>query len=269
MSFTTRLIRSLLLCALFCASSLVSFTHALGAKFNSPAPGATLPPGQFTVSWEDAGGTPGLSNLTTYNLALWVGGNTASNSKPIITSLGTPDASVQSLSLVVDVPTDIAQSIQNGFYLCMTSNTSTGNQVINYSNRFTLINLNGTTDQQYVAGAASTVGDANVPSAYYNNTIATPPPPSTTTTSSTTTTPTASETPSSGSSSSDDQGYTIGGGALVGLLVGTLSAIILLLVLLTLGLIWWRRRRRARREQEKEEEQTDAEIWAGDRIAGS
>jgi hypothetical protein len=123
--------------------------------------------------------------------------------------------------------------------------------VINYSNRFTLIGLNGTTDQKYVAAAASTVGDTNVPGAQLN-TIINAPSPSNPPTSPNSTTPDNGPPANNGTapSTNEDNTYAIAGGALAALLAGTLTSIILLIVLTVLGVFWWRRRRRQQRARD-------------------
>jgi hypothetical protein len=61
-----------------------------------------------------------INNLTTYNLTLVVGGNLDSDSRPLIT-LSPANAQVSDLGLVAQIPNNIGQSIQNGYYLSMVS----------------------------------------------------------------------------------------------------------------------------------------------------
>lgn len=144
------------------------------------------------------------------------------------------------------------------------SNTSTGNQTINYSNRFTLIDLNGTTDAEYVQGAASSVGDSNVPSAQFNSFAPPPPPPTTTASSQPTSTAPISPENSGGADDGGASRFSISGGALVGLTVGTICAVILFLLLGILGFFWWRGRRLRQRQAEQKkslDEPPEAGAW--------
>jgi len=232
-------------------ASHIQFSHGLGIKFVTPGPGATYPAGPFTVTWADAGGDVSLADLATYNLYLIVGGNSPGNFQVLMTLNTQPNAPIQDLSLAATIPSNIGQSIQNGFYLQMVSNTTTGNQTINYSNRFTLIELTGTTDSQYVQGAASSVGDSNVPPAQFNNF----PLPSTTSPQQPSTSasigPIATETGVDGDGDGGASRFSISGGALVGLTVGTICAVILFLLLGVLGFFWWRGRRLRQRQAEQ------------------
>lgn len=60
-----------------------------------------------------------LANLSTYNLYLIVGGNSPGNSKTLMTLNPQPNANIQDLRLAANIPANIGQSIQNGFYLQM------------------------------------------------------------------------------------------------------------------------------------------------------
>jgi hypothetical protein len=64
------------------------------------------------------GGNVAINNLTTYNLTLVVGGNLDSDSRTLMT-LSPANALVSDLGLVAQIPANIGQSIQNGYYLSM------------------------------------------------------------------------------------------------------------------------------------------------------
>jgi hypothetical protein len=66
------------------------------------------------------GGNIGINSLTTYSLALIVGGNLDDDSRSLIT-LSPANAKVSDLGLVAQIPIDVGQSIQNGYYLSMVS----------------------------------------------------------------------------------------------------------------------------------------------------
>ncbi|EME87080.1 uncharacterized protein MYCFIDRAFT_210684 [Pseudocercospora fijiensis CIRAD86] len=227
-------------------SLLVNNAWAIGVEITSPSGGGTWPAGPITVKWVDGGGTPNMAQLTTYVLELLVGGNLPSNSK-VIATLGGGHGKIQDGSVEDQIVADVAQSIENGFYFRMTSNTSSGNQVINYSNRFTLINLNGTTDSRYLDGANAVAGMDDVPSSQYNQiarpstTSGSPSSASPTSIATTTTTATATSQPSS-----DDDLTT---GVKVGIGVGACLALIGVISLFGWAYVFWRHKKRKQQHQ--------------------
>lgn len=61
-----------------------------------------------------------MNDLTTYSLALIVGGNIPNNSKAVATIAGSaPGAMVKDGGVQAVIPADVGQSIQNGYYLCL------------------------------------------------------------------------------------------------------------------------------------------------------
>lgn len=113
---------------LFLLIALLAHTYdvyALGVDFTSPNAGATLPAGPISIKWQDAGGDPNMSQLNTYMLQLLVGGNTADDSQ-VLQTIRPADDSVATGGVEDEIPADVAQSIENGFYWMMTSNTTVG-----------------------------------------------------------------------------------------------------------------------------------------------
>lgn len=249
----------------FLLSILLHNALAIGVDFTTPGGGATWPAGPITINWTDAGGNPSMADLTTYTLQLMVGGNSPQNSKAIQT-IGKEDAPVSGKGVEEDIQADLAESIQNGFYFMMTSNTSQGNQVINYSDRFTLIQMNGTTDAVYLDGANKEAGNvANVPEAQYNVLSQ----PSSTTAASTTSSaissPTASKATSTATSSpsstnSPDHGTPLS--QTVPIIIGGIFAVIGLVSVIIWAVFFIRRARRKRAERN---ESIDDSISKSDR----
>ncbi|KXL44687.1 hypothetical protein M433DRAFT_162285 [Acidomyces richmondensis BFW] len=134
-------------------------------QFTSPAAGASLPAGSITVTWKDSGTSPAISQLTTYTLTLMVGGNTDSNSLPLTTITANGDFSSGN-SITGTISPGLAGSTKNGFYLKMISVAKEGGTIINYSDRFTLTGMTGTTPAVYeeavTALGGSTAGPATV-----------------------------------------------------------------------------------------------------------
>lgn len=230
-------------------SLLVHNVCAIGVRFTTPAAGATWPGGQnITVEWEDAGGSPDMAQLTGYMLNLVVGGNDPSNSD-VVFALGAAEGQIADGQVEDYIPADIAQSIENGFYFRMESNTTDGNQVINYSNRFTLIRMNGTTEAQYLDGANSARGSSDVPPAQYNvlpqtsQSASASAPASTTLTATATATPTGAPSENSGSDISDPILPT---SAKIGIGIGVLLALIGIASLFIWAYMLYRHRKRRR-----------------------
>ncbi|CZT14713.1 uncharacterized protein RCC_00682 [Ramularia collo-cygni] len=190
-----------------------------------------------------------MSDLIAYTIELIVGGNSVDNSD-VLQTIGSANGSVSEGLVQGEIAAEIAASVENGFYLKMTSNTTDGNQVINYSNRFTLISMKGTTSQIYqdAANAANGVGD--VPSAQYNviEKVVTPTsaPLSSTSVS---VTATLTQVPSP-PNEEDGPGSTT---LKVGLIVGGIFALIgAASIIFWMRLLWRRRRQRKLKEQEKQ-----------------
>jgi hypothetical protein len=223
-----------------------STVHAgIGITFVTPAAGSTWPAGPFTVSWQDSGGTPGMSDLVDCTVSLIIGGNSDTNSQ-VIETIGVPHTPVSAGKIEAEIPANVSQSQQNGFYLKMVANTTSGSTVINYSPRFTLIRLNGTTDEVYLAAAQAASGATDVPSSY---SIVAPPTTSTLPSATSTALPSASSSPSDGTDGSSDSraenvGLIIGG---IFALIGAASIVIWIVLF-----IRRRRKRRASRLAAKE-----------------
>lgn len=189
-----------------------------------------------------------MSDLVAYTLELIVGGNSASDSD-VLQTIGSANASVALGQVQGNIAPDIASSVENGFYFRMTSNTTDGNQVINYSRRFTLISMKGTTSQVYLDAANAAAGISDVPSAQYNVIEKLTP----TSSASTTASATATVTQTSSASNSD---ISSSGGestsTTIGLIVGGIFAVIGLASICIWTRILWRKRRQ--RQQKKAEQ---------------
>ncbi|KAF2718449.1 hypothetical protein K431DRAFT_287605 [Polychaeton citri CBS 116435] len=253
----------------------------LGIQFTTPGGGATWPAGPLTAQWEDAGGSPGMKSLTSYSLELMVGGNAATDSmslQPIGPNNGTglvADGTVEGI-----INADVAQSIENGFYLRMTSKTVDGDQVINYSDRFTLVSMRGSTDPKYINGANGAGGDSNVPEAQYNvfvqnsPTSSSVPATSAATNNGNVVTVTAPNGSSSSTGSSiaptakPEDSHGIPTPAIIGITIGATAGLILLLLACTWRLYLHRKNKKAQQDITREGKDTaylgKAELPAGD-----
>jgi hypothetical protein len=147
-------------------AALASYALA-DVEVTSPAAGASLPAGAITIEWKDSGDSPALSALTTYTVQLVVGGNTQDTQTPL-TTLGNNLQFSSGNSLTATIPSGLAGSTTNGFFLQFTSVASEGGTVINYSSRFTLTGMTGTTPAA-AAEAVTALGGATAGPATVNN----------------------------------------------------------------------------------------------------
>lgn len=130
-----------------------------------------------------------------------------------------------------------------------------GNQVINYSDRFTLISMNGTTDAKYLEAANNAAGDSsNVPAAQYN--VLPHPSPTLSTTislatgsSSPTSNPTSTSTHGDGDSGNSGNAH-MSTAELAALIAGTILAVIGI-ISVAIWTVFLARRVRRRRGQKK------------------
>lgn len=117
-------------------------------QFTSPAAGATIPAGALTITWKDSGVAPAISTLQSYQLFLMVGGNDDSTMLQLTALVPTGQFSTGN-SATGTVDAGVAGPTKNGFFLKMISVAAEGGQVINYSDRFTLTGMTGTTAATY------------------------------------------------------------------------------------------------------------------------
>ena len=238
---------------LFFALSFYAHTvHSLGVDITYPPGGATISANQdIDFKWQDGGGSPDMAQLASYTLELIVGGNSLSNSK-VLQTIGA-NGHVADGSVTDAIAADVAQSIQNGFYLKMTSNTTTGNQVINYSDRFTIVNMKGSVDPQFLQAANAAAGDeSNVPNAQYNvlsqpTSSTSSPPSATATVTQTSVSNTATSTPTDTPDDSDsDDGIGLSGGVIAGIVTVTVLALIGIISIIVWAAFLYRRVKRKR-----------------------
>ncbi|KAF2163841.1 hypothetical protein M409DRAFT_56956 [Zasmidium cellare ATCC 36951] len=143
---------------LFAATLAPAALVLADVKFTSPAAGANVAPGSIAVAWEDSGDSPSIDDLSSYTLQLMVGGNSDDDSMPVI-SIGDAQGDFSTGSKVTGtVPVTQAGSVKNGYFLKIISTAKEGGTVINYSKRFSLTGMTGTTPQKYVTAAAAVSG---------------------------------------------------------------------------------------------------------------
>lgn len=193
-----------------------------------------------------------MADLDTYMLQLKVGGNDADNSE-VVATLGTNSSRVADGQVVGVIAADVAGSVENGFYFKMTSTTNEGNTVINYSYRFTLINMNGTTPSIALDGANAAQGSDDVPSSQYNvitgPAVATGPSAAITTTATATATATATSTDSDDEDDSDSLSL----GARIGIGAGVILALVGAVSIVAWAFMLYRYKKKKKREHEQAE----------------
>ena len=139
-------------------------------SFTTPAAGAQIPVGLLSVVWADSGVAPALSTLSTYTLSLMIGGNDAATMSAL-TDIAAGAFTTGSTASAT-IPPTLAGSTANGYFLRMISTSTEGGNVINYSNRFTITGMTGTTPAAGVAAVTAlngaTAGPATVNSVSNN-----------------------------------------------------------------------------------------------------
>ncbi|KAL8927568.1 MAG: hypothetical protein Q9208_002375 [Pyrenodesmia sp. 3 TL-2023] len=138
-------------------ATLSSFALA-DVQFTSPAAGATLQAGKpIKAEWKDSGdGTP-LTDLKTYTLFLCAGGNEAESFSQIapINANGLFSAGNTASATVA---TTIGGPDKNAWFLKMQSVGAKGEQVINYSDRFTIAGMTGVFPANVITGLETVSG---------------------------------------------------------------------------------------------------------------
>jgi len=121
------------------AASIASVLAAV--EITVPSAGASVPNTGFTITWVESGSTPSVTDLTGYNLYLYTGPNTA----PVIVGpvLASDTTSPTPASITVTIPAGLGGSTTNAYFLGMVSKVA-GGTVTNYSNRFTITGMTGT-----------------------------------------------------------------------------------------------------------------------------
>ncbi|PSK33946.1 putative cell wall synthesis protein KRE9 [Elsinoe australis] len=144
-------------------ASLLSFISA-EVTFTTPAAGGSVPGGgSISVQWTYAG-TPAISTFTTYQLFLMAGGNDGASMQQVAVLVpnGVVAQSFSSAQAVVQPGVGGTQA--NAYFLKMMLTSSSGGQLINYSDRFTLTGMTGTFPANVLAGInaiSGTAGPAN------------------------------------------------------------------------------------------------------------
>ncbi|KAH9834377.1 beta-1,6-glucan boisynthesis protein-like protein [Teratosphaeria destructans] len=138
------------------------FSHA-DVQFTAPSAGQNVPAGTIDVEWKDSGDAPSIQDLTGFTLSLMVGGNDDGHMLALTTfeSQGTFTNGNHASGTI---PSGIAGVVDNGFFFRIVSTASSGGTVINYSPRFNLTGLTGTTPPTYRQAAEDLNGSTEGPS---------------------------------------------------------------------------------------------------------
>lgn len=144
-------------------TTVLQFASA-DVKFTSPAAGATLTGGgAITVTWQDSGVAPSISDFSTYSLFLCAGGNDASSIIQLaaVTTTGSfanGNTAEGSFSAGLGASTP-----ENAYFFKIISVDKSGGTVTNYSPRFTLTGMTGTFPANVITGLQSVSGTAGPP----------------------------------------------------------------------------------------------------------
>ncbi|KAF2152132.1 hypothetical protein K461DRAFT_269185 [Myriangium duriaei CBS 260.36] len=142
-------------------AALASVVNA-DVKVASPAAGVSfVAGGAIPITMADSGTAPAISLLSTYNIALMAGGNTAATMVQLamLVPNGAFSAGLVAQGVVPAGLTNAANSA-NGYFLKIVSAATSGGQVVNYSNRFGMTGMTGTFDPAVLA-AITALGTSN------------------------------------------------------------------------------------------------------------
>lgn len=143
--------------------SLLSFASA-DVEFTSPAAGTTLTGGgAITITWQDSGVAPPLSDLSTFSLYLCAGGNDESTIiqlAPVTTQGSFANGNTAEGSFAASLG---ASTPANAYFFKIVSQSATGGTVTNYSPRFSLSGMTGTFPQNVIIGMQSVTGTEGPP----------------------------------------------------------------------------------------------------------
>lgn len=155
--------RSPLTMILRCLLFLVALVPYVAAdvKFKGPAAGSTITGTTITISWEESGDSPPISELASYQIFLCAGGNSATDYVPLATLVTTGNFA-KGNSVTASFTTGLGAPTANAYFLKMIS-AATGGVVINYSDRFTLASMAGTFPAAVTAGLKTVTGTAGPP----------------------------------------------------------------------------------------------------------
>ncbi|TKA31360.1 hypothetical protein B0A50_02205 [Salinomyces thailandicus] len=128
-------------------AALSAFAYA-DVEFTQPKAGSSQTVGTLSMKWQDSGDTPSIDDLTTYQIFLMVGGNDAATMLQLTQLVASGDFSTGNTAQAT-VQAGLAGSTANGYFLKMISVASEGGTVINYSKRFSITGMTGTTPDTY------------------------------------------------------------------------------------------------------------------------
>jgi len=133
-------------------------------QFTSPAAGATLPGGgAITITWQDSGSAPSISDLSTYQLFLCAGGNAAGTFIQLaaVTTSGTfASGNTAEGTFAAGLG---ASTPANAYFFKIISVDTAGGTVTNYSPRFSLSGMTGTFPQSVIDGMQDVTGTNGPP----------------------------------------------------------------------------------------------------------
>jgi len=128
-------------------------------KFTSPAAGDTLTGGgAITITWQDSGAAPSISDLSTYQLFLCAGGNAAGTFiqlAAVTTSGSFANGNTAEGTFAAGLG---ASTPANAYFFKMISVDTAGGTVTNYSPRFSLSGMTGTFPQSVIDGMQDVTG---------------------------------------------------------------------------------------------------------------
>ncbi|RMZ76561.1 hypothetical protein DV737_g4777, partial [Chaetothyriales sp. CBS 132003] len=125
-------------------------------EFLTPAAGSSHSSLTLSITWEDSGTDPAISDLTSYQMYLCAGGNDADEYADLTELVEDGDFST-GYSVNATVTTGLGANVENAYFIKMVS-TATGGAIVNFSDRFSLTGMTGDFTTKVVTGLKTVTG---------------------------------------------------------------------------------------------------------------
>ncbi|RMZ89357.1 hypothetical protein DV736_g3416, partial [Chaetothyriales sp. CBS 134916] len=125
-------------------------------EFLTPAAGSSQSSLTLSITWQDSGTDPPLSDLTSYQMYLCAGGNAVGEYADLTELVKSGDFSTGN-SAKATVTTGLGANVKNAYFIKIVS-TAPGGAIVNFSDRFSLTGMTGVFTAKVLAGLKTVTG---------------------------------------------------------------------------------------------------------------